>query len=205
MSTRATDNQRLPIRIRKFHAGSDGVMGMPRMHEDLSYEGETASRNRLARLMARDGLFGVPQKHSWQRKRTGVRPDHVKNHLKRNFLALEPNTKWVTDITYIYTAEGVAVSLHRARPVQPSDRRMVDIQDRHMVIKAVLMACWQRPDREPLVLHLDRGTLIASIMRSCATLFAASRRRRSSTNDADRLRKYLARFDLTWEKTGETA
>ncbi len=30
------------------------------------------------------------------------------------------------------------------------------------------------------------------------TLFAASRRQRSSTNDADRLRKYLARFDLSW-------
>lgn len=30
-------------------------------------------------------------------------------------------------------------------------------------------------------------------------LFAASRLRRKSTNDADRLRKYLARFDLSWE------
>ncbi|MCA9292791.1 MAG: RNA repair transcriptional activator RtcR [Phycisphaerales bacterium] len=30
-------------------------------------------------------------------------------------------------------------------------------------------------------------------------LFAASRARRSSTNDSDRIRKYLAKFDLTWE------
>jgi transcriptional regulatory protein RtcR len=30
-------------------------------------------------------------------------------------------------------------------------------------------------------------------------LFSASRERRASTNDADRLRKYLARFDLTWD------
>jgi transcriptional regulatory protein RtcR len=30
------------------------------------------------------------------------------------------------------------------------------------------------------------------------TLFSASRARRSSSNDADRLRKYLARFDLDW-------
>lgn len=29
-------------------------------------------------------------------------------------------------------------------------------------------------------------------------LFAASKRKRTSTNDADRLRKYLARFDLCW-------
>ena len=32
------------------------------------------------------------------------------------------------------------------------------------------------------------------------TLFAVSRAQRSSTNDADRLRKYLARFDLDWER-----
>lgn len=32
------------------------------------------------------------------------------------------------------------------------------------------------------------------------TLFSASRQKRSSTNDADRLRKYLARFGLRWEQ-----
>src|SRR5690606_41305375 len=47
---------------------------------------------------------------------------------------------------------------------QPScpTRRSSDLQDRHMVIKAVLMACWQRPDQEPLVLHSDRGTQFTS-------------------------------------------
>ena len=30
-------------------------------------------------------------------------------------------------------------------------------------------------------------------------LFAASRKRKASTNDADRLRKYLARFGLSFE------
>jgi transcriptional regulatory protein RtcR len=29
-------------------------------------------------------------------------------------------------------------------------------------------------------------------------LFSASRARRATTNDADRLRKYLARFDIDW-------
>lgn len=37
-----------------------------------------------------------------------------------------------------------------------------------------------------------------SLSEAGRTLFAASRIQRSSTNDADRLRKYLARFDLTW-------
>lgn len=33
-------------------------------------------------------------------------------------------------------------------------------------------------------------------------LFAVSRGKRKSTNDADRLRKYLARFGLTWDDVG---
>ncbi len=39
----------------------------------------------------------------------------------------------------------------------------------------------------------------STISEAGRTLFAVSRARRSSVNDADRLRKYLARFDLTWE------
>ena len=67
MSPRRIDNQRLLARIREHHAASDGVMGMPRMHELLSDQGETASRNRIARLMAGDGLFGIPQRRQWRR------------------------------------------------------------------------------------------------------------------------------------------
>jgi transcriptional regulatory protein RtcR len=36
------------------------------------------------------------------------------------------------------------------------------------------------------------------------TLFAASRQRRASTNDADRLRKYLSRFGLSWDDIANT-
>lgn len=163
-SRRDLDNQRLLVRIRELHAGSDCVMGMPRMHEELGYDGETASPNRIARLMASDGLYGVPQRRQWRKKRTGVRPAYVRNHLERDFEALEPNTKWVTDITYIRTAEGwlylcVVLDLYSKRVVGWS---MSDIQDRQMVLKAVLMALWQRPNKDPVVLHSDRGTQFTS-------------------------------------------
>jgi transcriptional regulatory protein RtcR len=39
-----------------------------------------------------------------------------------------------------------------------------------------------------------------SLSQAGRTLFAVSRTQRSSTNDADRLRKYLARFGLDWEQ-----
>ncbi len=41
-----------------------------------------------------------------------------------------------------------------------------------------------------------------SLSAAGRTLFAASLRQRRSTNDADRLRKYLQRFDLTWGELG---
>lgn len=47
---------------------------------------------------------------------------------------------------------------------------------------------------------------VVAVCRRCRSLseagrqlFAASRSKRASTNDADRLRKYLARYDLMWE------
>ncbi len=58
--------------------------------------------------------------------------------------------------------------------------------------------------------HFDRVQL-AEVLRVCArsrslsdagrALFSVSRHRRSTTNDADRLRKYLARFGLAWQDT----
>jgi putative transposase len=160
MSARATDNQRLLRRIRLHHAASEGVLGMPRMHEQLAQEGETASPNRVARLMAGEGLFGIPHRRAWRKKRSGVRPTHVRNHLERDFSALEPNTKWVTDITYVPTVQGwlylcVVLDLFSNKIVGWS---MSGLQDRHLVLRAVQMACWQRTDREPVILHSDRGT-----------------------------------------------
>ena len=163
-SKRARDNTRLLERIHQHHTDSGGVMGAPRMCEELGYEGETASLNRVARLMAGNGLFGVPQKRQWRRKPSGVRPAYVRNHLERDFQALEPNTKWVVDITFIRTGEGwlylcTVLDLFSHRVVGWS---MSPVQDRHMVLKAVMMACWQRPDRSPVILHSDRGTQFTS-------------------------------------------
>jgi putative transposase len=163
-SPRELDNQRLLGCIRTLHEASDGVMGMPRMHEELGYQGETASPNRIARLMAGNGLHGVPQRRAWRKKKSGVRPDAVRNHLERDFTANEPDTKWVTDITYLRTAEGwlylcVVLDLYSKRVVGWA---MSDIQDRQLVLKAVLMALWQRSSKAPVVLHSDRGTQFTS-------------------------------------------
>ena len=97
-SRREQANQRLLVRIRRLHAQSDGVFGSPRMWEELRYLGESCSRNRVARLMRKSGLRGIPQRRRWRTKPSGTRPDDVQNHLARDFTADQANTKWVTDI-----------------------------------------------------------------------------------------------------------
>lgn len=165
-SARAVENAQLLRRIREIHEDSQGAIGAPRMHEDLIEEGETASKNRIARLMAANGLQGWPRrKRRGQRgKATPVTPFGISNHLQLNFHALEPETKWVTDITEMPTGEGklwlcVVLDLYSQLVVGWS---MHHRQDRQMVIRAIEMAVWQREGQGQIILHSDRGSQFRS-------------------------------------------
>ena len=164
-SARAVTNERLLKKITELHQDSDSVKGAPRIWEDLLYAGEACSKNRVARLMSKHGLYGIPQKRKWRRKVTGTQPAGVQNLLERNFQAEKPNQKWVTDITYIKTGEGylylcVVLDLFTGMVVGWS---MSHKQDREMVIQAVLMALWQRSDKtQEVILHSDRGCQFTS-------------------------------------------
>lgn len=163
-SPRAQANEQLLHRIKALHAASDGVLGRRRIHEDLRDEGEACSVNRVGRLMHQADLHGLPQKKRWRRKAATPRPSLVRNHLNREFQAPEPNSRWATDITYVRTAESwlylcVVIDLHSREVVGWS---MSAVQDRQLVLQAVLMALWQREDRSPVILHSDRGCQFTS-------------------------------------------
>jgi len=163
-SLRDKANQALLERIRTIHAGSDGVMGAPRIRVELRYAGIACSKNRVARLMRIHAIRGIPQKRRWQKKPSSNRPIGIQNHLERDFTASEPNTRWVSDITYFETVEGrlylsSVLDLHSGVIVGWS---MSHRQTRDLVIQAVLMALWQREDRSPVILHPDRGCQFTS-------------------------------------------
>lgn len=163
-SLREQQNNELVKRIRQIHDDSGGVLGAPRTHEDLLAEGYKLSLNKVARLMALHQIQGWPRKKGRGSKRSSVRPLGLKNHLKRNFTALEPETKWVTDITEVKTQEGklflcVVIDLFSKLVIGWS---MHHRQDRYMVIRAVEMAVWQRSQTNEVVVHSDRGTQFTS-------------------------------------------
>ena len=163
-SARDSENVRLLARIREIHDDSGGVIGGPRMHEDLVAEGESVSLNRVARLMSAHGIQGWPRKKNRRLGRPSVRPVGIENLLERDFAALEPDTKWVTDITEIGTLEGklylcVVLDLFSKLIIGWA---MHHRQDRHMAIQAVEMATWQRQEAGTVILHSDRGCQFTS-------------------------------------------
>lgn len=97
--------------IRAAHAASHRVYGSPRIHRELVASGVRAGRHRVARAMRADGITGVRRKKfvrtTQSRHQLAVAPDL----LKRDFSATQPNQIWVTDITYLRTADGWVFSL----------------------------------------------------------------------------------------------
>ena len=105
-SAREMANQELYDKIEAVYNDNHRVYGSPRIYRELRDQGIACSKNRVARLMRVHGIRGIPARKRWPKRRSEQRPAGVENHLARDFSAAEPNTKWVTDITYIATQEG---------------------------------------------------------------------------------------------------
>ena len=158
-SPRATANEQLVQTIRHIHAESGEVYGSPKIWQELQERGHVYGQHRVARLMKQEKIQGIPSKKRWRSRKAGERPQDVTNHLAREFGAETPNAKWVTDITYIRTAEGwlylaVVLDLFSRQVIGWS---MQPRQDCELVLQAVRMAVGQWTTSEPVILHSDRG------------------------------------------------
>ncbi len=124
-----------------------------------------SNAGRVARLMAADGLQGWPHRKRRGRHATpATTPPGVVNLLEHDSPALEPETKWVTDITEIETRQG---KLYLCIVLDLYDQRIMswsihDRQDRQMVTRAVQMAVRQRQRSDEVILHSDRGSQFLS-------------------------------------------
>lgn len=164
-SERAKENEMLKQEIKKAHEESRKTYGSPRVHAELQANGHQVGRNRVARLMAEEGLFA--RRKPKFRKTTDS--DHDKpvapNVLDRNFEVDAPDRAWVADITYIWTLEGwmylaVIIDLFSRRVVGWS---MANHMRTELVLNALEAALGSRvPDVAGLVFHSDRGSQYAS-------------------------------------------
>jgi len=131
---------------------------------ELRDEGILCSRKRVARLMRQEELSARRKRHRVVTTKRDMSHPVAPNLLNREFAASAPNKKWVTDITYIPTAQGwlylaVVLDLYSRMVVGWS---MSGNCDEELVERALDQALARRRPDPGLLHHSDRGSQYTS-------------------------------------------
>jgi transposase InsO family protein len=165
-SPREQENRELQQTICTIWKQARRIYGAPRIHAELREQGISAGHNRVARLMHEAGIQGKTacKRHPHT---TRTDPNHpvAANVLDRQFTANRSNAVWLTDITYIDTAEGF---LYLAAVMDLYSRQIVgmamaDHLRTELVESALDMALTQRRPPRHLLHHSDRGSQYTSL------------------------------------------
>jgi putative transposase len=159
-SRRSQENTGLGERIVRIYQANRQVYGSPRIQAVLRAEGKRCGRKRVARLMREYGLNAKPRKHRTRTTDSQHEQPVAPNLLNREFSATAPNTKWVADITAIWTAQGW---LYLAVVLDIFSRLVVGWamdahRDEALVDQAARMALARRHPEPGLLHHSDRGS-----------------------------------------------
>jgi transposase InsO family protein len=150
--------------VRQIHSESGGTYGTRRIAKALQALGIRCGRSRARTLMK---MADVAAR---QRKKFRVTTDSkhnlpvAPNLLDRRFEVKKPNKVWVSDITYVWTAQGwlyltVVLDLFSRQIVGwAMDNRI----NRKLVMNALRMAIWHRRPVSGLMFHSDRGSQYCS-------------------------------------------
>lgn len=164
-SPRSRANEALTKEIKHVFKDSRKTYGSPRVHRELVEQGHEVGRNRVARLMAAEGLV-ARQKRRFQKTTDSNHDEPIApNVLNRKFEAAAPDQAWVADITYIWTLQGwvylaVIIDLYSRRVVGWS---MAENMRTGLVLDALRAALGSRiPDVQGLIFHSDRGSQYAA-------------------------------------------
>jgi putative transposase len=165
-SARQQHAEQLLAKIRIVHQENRELYGSPRVHRALLIDGQSVSRNTVAKLM-RDAKIRAKSRKAFVPRTTDS--THYQpvadNTLARDFAAQSPDRKWLADITYIPSGEGW---LYLAAVLDCFSRKIVgwsmaDHMETDLVSDALKMALLQRrPRAQDLVHHSDRGVQYAS-------------------------------------------
>lgn len=163
-SKREQENDYLASQIKMIFDKEKQRAGAVRITKKLKKLGKTAGKNRVARIMRKKGWRA---KGARKFKATTNSNHHLPvapNLLEQNFEASNPNEKFVSDITYIWTDEGwlylaVVMDLYSRMVVgwALSERMTASL-----VCNALQMAIWRRKRPQGVIVHSDRGSQYCS-------------------------------------------
>ena len=161
---RARQDAQLSEAIRAVHREHRSVYGSPRMTRALRKCGLHHSRKRVARLMRAEGLRGkCPRRFVPCTTQSSHAEPIAPNRLAEHPGPTAPNQVWVSDITYVRTAEGW---LYVAAILDLYSRRIVGWASgaslaAELVLAALAMARLHRRPPAGLLYHSDRGVQYA--------------------------------------------
>lgn len=167
-SPRQRRHERIQAAVAQVHAQSHGIYGSLKIARVLQEEDalESACRNTVAAAMREMGLKSRVTK-AFQPTTTQADPTRqaAPNTLARDFTATAPNRKWVTDITFLPTAQGW---VYLAVVLDLFSRKVVGWAMSHSLatelVSAALRAAVEsrRPVGTELLHHSDRGSQYTS-------------------------------------------
>jgi len=163
-STRSKENRELSQEIAAIHRESDGIYGSPKIHGELQRRGKRHGKNRIVRLMRKDGLYSKTKRKFRVTTDSSHSQPVAPNLLNREFTPARANQAWVCDITYIWTAEGwlylaIVMDLFSRTIVGWS---MAERMTRQLTMDALTLAAKRRNPPRGLLHHSDRGSQYAS-------------------------------------------
>jgi transposase InsO family protein len=152
-------NQALLVQIRAIHAEMHQTYGSPRIHAELRARGLRCNLKRVARLMRLNQLQARHKRKYHVTTKVDPRLPVAPNLLDQDFQASTPNKKWVTDVTFVPTAEGW---LYLAAVLDLYSRRIIGwamsaTQNTELVVQALQMAIGRRQPGRGTIHHSDRG------------------------------------------------
>lgn len=164
-SQRTERQQQLVQEIRRVHVGLQDY-GSPRVHRELVARQVQCSKNTVAKLMQQNEIAARTRRKF---RVVTTDSDHVlpiaPNILEQNFTVKTVNQVWLTDFTYIPTAEGF---LYLCTVLDLCSRRIVgwavsDRIDAALALAALQQAIDLRRPASGLIVHSDRGSQFASL------------------------------------------
>ena len=150
--------------VRTTYFESERTYGSPRIYQAIKATKVPCSRAHVSRIMQQEHIWAIHKR----KFRVTTDSEHdlpvAENILARDFTALQPNEKWVSDITYIRTKEGwlylaVIIDLFSRKIVGWS---MKSDMKTHLLLEALSMAIKGRKPKAGLIHHSDRGVQYAS-------------------------------------------
>ncbi|WP_371876388.1 IS3 family transposase [Pseudoduganella chitinolytica] len=105
-STRKQDDERLKVLISAVHRQTRETYGVPRIKRELAAQGHEVGRDRVRRLRQELNLRCKQRRKFIATTNSNHNLPVAENLLEQRFAPRRPDEVWVTDITYIPTAEG---------------------------------------------------------------------------------------------------